>query len=159
VTSSANATGSVRSVSPRVESDSTHLAQLDRGSAQHQAFPVGVLEASSELFRRHAHEDAGYWMDARLAPRDATLRNQQVSGSSPLVGSSPNPSPTRRRACEAECDRIREALGAVALRMRIGHHGSTSVAGLAARPGIDVQMSVAALQPMEVCAEGLRALG
>jgi GrpB-like predicted nucleotidyltransferase (UPF0157 family) len=49
-------------------------------------------------------------------------------------------------AFEAEAARLRAALGAVALR--IDHHGSTAVPGLAAKPVIDIQISVAALQPM-----------
>jgi len=43
--------------------------------------------------------------------------------------------------------RLREALGDVALR--IDHIGSTAVPGLAAKPIIDVQVSVAALEPTD----------
>ena len=42
---------------------------------------------------------------------------------------------------------LREALGAVALR--IDHIGSTSVPGLAAKPIIDVQISVASFDPLD----------
>ncbi len=58
---------------------------------------------------------------------------------------------------EAEAGRLRDALGPVALR--IDHHGSTSVAGLAAKPIIDIQVSVSALQPMAPYAEPLLTLG
>src|ERR1700746_635755 len=46
-----------------------------------------------------------------------------------------------------ERDRIAVALGPLALR--IEHHGSTSVVGLAAKPVIDIQVSVATLQPLD----------
>jgi GrpB-like predicted nucleotidyltransferase (UPF0157 family) len=49
-------------------------------------------------------------------------------------------------AFEAEAVRLRAALGTLALR--IDHHGSTSVPGLGAKPIIDIQVSVAALQPL-----------
>ena len=49
-------------------------------------------------------------------------------------------------AFEAEAVRLRAALGALALR--IDHNGSTSVPGLGAKPIIDIQVSVAALQPL-----------
>lgn len=42
---------------------------------------------------------------------------------------------------------LREALGEIALR--IDHIGSTAVPGLAAKPIIDVQISVAALEPLQ----------
>jgi GrpB-like predicted nucleotidyltransferase (UPF0157 family) len=42
--------------------------------------------------------------------------------------------------------RLAAALGAVALR--IEHNGSTAVPGMAAKPVIDIQVSVAAVQPM-----------
>ena len=49
-------------------------------------------------------------------------------------------------AFEAEASRLRDALGSVA--MRIDHNGSTSIPGLAAKPIIDIQISVARLHPM-----------
>jgi GrpB-like predicted nucleotidyltransferase (UPF0157 family) len=52
---------------------------------------------------------------------------------------------------------MRAALGEVALR--IDHIGSTSVPGLAAKPVIDVQISVAALEPVETFREPLERLG
>jgi GrpB-like predicted nucleotidyltransferase (UPF0157 family) len=52
---------------------------------------------------------------------------------------------------------LRAALGAVALR--IDHIGSTSVPGLAAKPIIDVQISVAALEPVEPFRLPLEGLG
>jgi putative glutamine amidotransferase len=58
---------------------------------------------------------------------------------------------------EAEATRIRKALGEVALR--IEHVGSTSVPGLAAKPVVDIQVSVGSLVPRAPFAEPLVALG
>jgi len=58
---------------------------------------------------------------------------------------------------EAEAARLRSALGSLALR--IDHHGSTSVPGLAAKPVIDIQVSVAALQPIDAYGDLLQAVG
>lgn len=57
----------------------------------------------------------------------------------------------------AEAQRIREALGTVACR--IDHVGSTSVPGLAAKPVIDISVSVQALQPMDPYRDPLHAIG
>ena len=43
--------------------------------------------------------------------------------------------------------------------MRIDHNGSTAVPGLAAKPVIDIQVSVAALQPMAPYRDRLQAIG
>lgn len=58
---------------------------------------------------------------------------------------------------EAESARLREALGSLA--MRIEHNGSTSVPGLAAKPVIDIQISVASLQPLSAYEDPLGRLG
>jgi 16S rRNA processing protein RimM len=58
---------------------------------------------------------------------------------------------------DAESARLREALGDVAVR--IEHVGSTSVPGLAAKPVIDIQLSVAGFDPEERYSEPLRRLG
>ena len=57
---------------------------------------------------------------------------------------------------EREADRIRDALGDLAVR--IEHVGSTSVPGLAAKPVIDIQVSVRSLIPRSPrrAAEGVR---
>jgi GrpB-like predicted nucleotidyltransferase (UPF0157 family) len=60
-------------------------------------------------------------------------------------------------AFEAEASRLRTVLGPLALR--IDHNGSTSVPGLGAKPIIDMQISVAVLQPIDPYGERLRALG
>jgi GrpB-like predicted nucleotidyltransferase (UPF0157 family) len=60
-------------------------------------------------------------------------------------------------AFEAERDRIAAVLGALALR--IDHNGSTSVPGLAAKPIVDIQISVGRLQPIETYEAGLGELG
>ncbi len=52
---------------------------------------------------------------------------------------------------------LREALGAVA--ERIDHIGSTAVPGLAAKPIIDVQISVAAFEPLDAYRAPLAELG
>jgi GrpB-like predicted nucleotidyltransferase (UPF0157 family) len=57
----------------------------------------------------------------------------------------------------AERDRIAAVLGALALR--IDHHGSTSVPGLAAKPIIDIQVSVERLHPIETYAPRFAQLG
>ena len=58
---------------------------------------------------------------------------------------------------EAERARIGHALGALALR--IDHNGSTAVPGLAAKPIIDIQISVARLDSIATYAERLAPLG
>ena len=65
--------------------------------------------------------------------------------------------PDWERAFEAERGRLQAALGAIALR--IEHHGSTAVPGLAAKPIIDIQVSVARLQPMDAYSVRLRSCG
>jgi GrpB-like predicted nucleotidyltransferase (UPF0157 family) len=53
--------------------------------------------------------------------------------------------------------RLRNALGSVALR--IDHIGSTSATGLAAKPIVDVQVSVAAFDPVDAYRVPLEGLG
>jgi len=60
-------------------------------------------------------------------------------------------------AFEAERNRLQTALGALAVR--IDHHGSTAVPGLAAKPIIDIQISVERLQPIGAYAAPLERLG
>jgi GrpB-like predicted nucleotidyltransferase (UPF0157 family) len=60
-------------------------------------------------------------------------------------------------AFDAEAVRLRAALGTLALRL--DHHGSTSVPGLGAKPIIDIQVSVASLQPMAAYAGPLQRIG
>ena len=60
-------------------------------------------------------------------------------------------------AFDAEARRLRAALGELALR--IDHNGSTAVPGLAAKPIIDIQISVAALQPLSAYGDCLAAIG
>ncbi|HEX3096961.1 MAG TPA: GrpB family protein [Usitatibacter sp.] len=57
----------------------------------------------------------------------------------------------------AEARRIREAFGALA--MRIEHVGSTAVPGLAAKPVIDIQVSVASLADIGLYKRILSSLG
>jgi GrpB-like predicted nucleotidyltransferase (UPF0157 family) len=58
---------------------------------------------------------------------------------------------------EVELERIRDSLGEVAVRLE--HIGSTAVPGLAAKPIIDLQLSVDALDPTERYVEPLVQLG
>src|SRR5262245_5651894 len=58
---------------------------------------------------------------------------------------------------ERERTRLTHALGPLALR--IDHHGSTAVPGLAAKPIIDIQISVASLKPIEAYARPLALCG
>ena len=60
-------------------------------------------------------------------------------------------------AFEAEANRLRTALGSLA--RRIDHNGSTSVPGLAAKPIIDIQISVAEIDPIAAYAKPLRTAG
>lgn len=57
----------------------------------------------------------------------------------------------------AERDRISTVLGDLA--RRIDHNGSTSVPGLAAKPVIDIQVSLERIQPISAFAERLGRLG
>jgi GrpB-like predicted nucleotidyltransferase (UPF0157 family) len=61
------------------------------------------------------------------------------------------------QAARMELDRIAAALGRVALRLE--HVGSTSVAGLAAKPILDLQLSVRLLEPHEAYQRPLERLG
>lgn len=58
---------------------------------------------------------------------------------------------------QSELRRLREALGAVAVRLE--HVGSTAVPGLAAKPILDLQLSVDALEPRARYVEPLQRLG
>ena len=57
----------------------------------------------------------------------------------------------------AELERVAAALGEVAVRLE--HVGSTAVPGLAAKPILDLQLAVAALEPRSRYAEPLGRLG
>ncbi|MGE5227394.1 MAG: GrpB family protein, partial [Planctomycetaceae bacterium] len=58
---------------------------------------------------------------------------------------------------EEEAARVREALGDQVVR--IDHVGSTSVPGLAAKPTVDIQVSLRSLEPREAYVPALTALG
>jgi GrpB-like predicted nucleotidyltransferase (UPF0157 family) len=61
------------------------------------------------------------------------------------------------RAARDELRRLREALGPVARRLE--HVGSTAVPGLAAKPIVDLQVSVGSLEPRAAYVEPLQELG
>ena len=60
-------------------------------------------------------------------------------------------------AFEAEAARLGAALKTLALR--IDHHGSTAIPGLGAKPIIDIQVSVTALQPLSAYGTRLEVIG
>ena len=65
--------------------------------------------------------------------------------------------PTWPAAFEEERRRLSRVLGPWAIR--IDHHGSTAVPGLAAKPIIDIQISVVALDPLTPFIDALVPLG
>ncbi len=65
--------------------------------------------------------------------------------------------PSWPREFEAERDKIAFVLDGIALR--IDHNGSTAVPGLAAKPVIDIQISVEQLHPIEAYAHHVAQLG
>ena len=99
-----------------------------------------------------------------IEARVAALRARMADGSFEVIGSSvegpvevvpPDPPwPARFAAVRA---RIADALGPVPLR--IDHVGSTAIPGLAAKPIIDVQISVADLDDEDGYVPGLTSLG
>jgi GrpB-like predicted nucleotidyltransferase (UPF0157 family) len=66
-------------------------------------------------------------------------------------------SPEWRETFRRKAVAIREALGSSALR--IDHIGSTSIDGLAAKPVIDIQVSVAGFDPIDRLAQAMDAAG
>ena len=89
------------------------------------------------------------WRGTRAKPGEAEGRSREYG----LVDYDPE-WPT---AFEEEAARLRDALGDRAIR--IDHVGSTSVPGLAAKPVIDIQVSVASLTPRSVVVGPLVAAG
>jgi len=66
-------------------------------------------------------------------------------------------SPLWSEKFQAKAADIRRALGNVALR--IDHIGSTAIAGMAAKPVIDMQISVAGFEPFERLLMPLNGIG
>ncbi len=67
------------------------------------------------------------------------------------------PDPAWAAQAAEELRRIDAALGPIAVRLE--HVGSTAVPGLAAKPILDLQLSVAAIEPFGVYADPLASLG
>lgn len=67
------------------------------------------------------------------------------------------PNPAWPALAERELRRVQDAVGDVAVRLE--HVGSTAVPGLAAKPIVDLQLSVAALEPRERYVAPLERLG
>jgi GrpB-like predicted nucleotidyltransferase (UPF0157 family) len=68
-----------------------------------------------------------------------------------------DPDPGWPAAAERELARVAAALGDLAVRL--DHVGSTAVPGLAAKPIVDLQVSVVALEPQAAYVEPLAAIG
>lgn len=102
--------------------------------------PVGRFARVRSLNRRNR---GGVELHGQMADRTAFVI-------APYDGAWPG-------AFENEAGRLWSALGSVALR--IDHHGSTAVPGLGAKPIIDIQVSVAVLEPMARYALPLQAVG
>jgi GrpB-like predicted nucleotidyltransferase (UPF0157 family) len=66
-------------------------------------------------------------------------------------------SPLWAEAFRARAARLRDSLGPLALR--IDHVGSTSIPGMAAKPVIDIQVSVAGFEPMAPIEAAMSAAG
>lgn len=81
----------------------------------------------------------------------------EVGGADPRVVRIVEHDPEWTVRFQALAARLRAALGDVAVR--IDHIGSTAVPGLAAKPVVDIQVSVAHLEPVAPFADPLTALG
>ena len=81
------------------------------------------------------------WMLPQVWPGWTVAKDSDRTGDTIEVA---EPDPAWPRVFEEWRDRLANALGATALR--IDHVGSTSVPGLAAKPTVDVQVSVAGLE-------------
>jgi putative glutamine amidotransferase len=141
--------------------------------------PDGLVEAI-ELPNDPNDPDAPWMLGVQWHPEEtaATDREQQslfdalvliarVRGSKARPGEREGRSRTYRLAdpdpgwpatFDAEAERIVAALPAE-LVSRIDHVGSTSVPGLAAKPTIDIQLSVTAMSPRDAYVEPLEGLG
>jgi putative glutamine amidotransferase len=91
----------------------------------------------------------------------ARLRGSRAKSDEEMGRSRPyavvDPDPHWPERFEAEASRLGQALGSVAIM--IEHVGSTSVPGLAAKPIIDIQISVASLVPRRMFVDPLCAVG
>jgi len=89
------------------------------------------------------------WQGSRAKPGEAEGRTREYG----IV----EYDPAWPEIYEREADSIRAALGGLAVRVE--HVGSTSVPGLAAKPVIDIQVSVVSLTPRRPIVEALVELG
>ncbi len=88
---------------------------------------------------------------------EATVKGDDASAASQRAVHIADYDPAWRLRFAELGGRLREALGDIATR--IDHIGSTSVPGLAAKPVIDVQISVSRLEPVEPFCGPLQKLG
>jgi GrpB-like predicted nucleotidyltransferase (UPF0157 family) len=96
---------------------------------------VGVPGRCEEQLRRHPSLDERFDPAVRLLAHDRAWPAQ----------------------AQQELRLIKEALGSIAIRLE--HVGSTSVPGLAAKPILDLQLSVARVEPRSIYLEHLERLG
>jgi GrpB-like predicted nucleotidyltransferase (UPF0157 family) len=86
-----------------------------------------------------------------------TTRFSILPSAFPVASASPRSRPRSRRRKNGEHRRF--ATISATMTLIIDHHGSTSIPGLGAKPIIDIQVSVAALQPMSSYGGRLQAIG
>ena len=89
------------------------------------------------------------WRGARAKPGETQGRTREYGIS--------DYDPAWPARFDEEAAQLRDALGDIAVRVE--HVGSTSVPGLAAKPVIDIQISVASLIPRAPIVESLKTLG
>jgi GrpB-like predicted nucleotidyltransferase (UPF0157 family) len=117
------------------------------GVQWHPEDTAGIDPAQLGLFRGFA--TVAKWGGSRARPGETTGRSRSFA----LAAYDE----TWPSWFEEEAAQIRKALGHTALR--IDHVGSTSVPGLAAKPVIDIQVSVASVIPRTPVVEALSGIG
>jgi putative glutamine amidotransferase len=131
--------------------------ELDVDDPEHDAWMVGVQwhpedtaeadPAQRGLFQGFA--TVAKWRGSRAKPGEAAGRSRSFALA--------DYDPAWPAWFEEEAERIRTALGDLAVR--VDHVGSTSVPGLAAKPVIDIQASVASVIPRSAVIEALAGIG
>ena len=139
----------------------------------------GLIEAIERLVPDQQDERAPWMLGVQWHPEETAEHDpaqQSLFGALSLIarfrgaGAKPGQAEGRTRAYaispfdpdwsrrfEAESARIREALGDQVTRLE--HVGSTSVPGLAAKPVVDIQVSVRSMIPRDPYIDPLRAIG
>jgi putative glutamine amidotransferase len=131
--------------------------ELDRPLHDSEPWMVGVQWHPEDTAETDAAQQSLFDALALLARlRGSRARDGQPAGRSRDYQLE-EPDPAWPGAFEEESQRIRQALDGAALR--IDHVGSTSVPGLAAKPIVDIQVSLAALEPRDGYVPALEQLG